>query len=545
MRLRATLKRPVLAIWLLVALVVVAPFGLPAPVSATPGQAAEAGSPIAVAASLANAIDGPGHHFGFSQASILAQATATAVPGSTTPCANQAGQVCTVTGNGTGTTGQVTGSGTITSTGAESWTLTASIGQGFPGAPVVPAGTIPVASFTTTTGTQTFQCTAVTFVAGGANTTCTGTTPSPAVQGSTVTVTFVTGATATGLVTGPGPVNVGPGNPPASTGQAGVPCTATVGGVCTISGAATGTWTRTSSGTFSVSATGPANTAPGSVPQIFLPTTAGVETFPCNATGVVAPFTATCNGTTVGNLLAGATATVRFALVGGGTTDVTGLVIGTGATATPTPGTSLTTQQALALVAPSGQPGVPCAVTPGDTCTVTGVVTGTGRVTSSMLWNLTVTVPAAVGAGIIPVAVFSTTSGLEAIVCAPVIAGVTTVTCSGTTVGNALQGSTVTVVFAVGIVATGTVTGPGAATLVLPPLPLLPPPVALLPPPPPPLLPPPPPGPTGMALAQPIAGGRFAGEVPIVPEADSVLLVIGGLAALGLVAGLRARRRAP
>jgi MYXO-CTERM domain-containing protein len=34
-------------------------------------------------------------------------------------------------------------------------------------------------------------------------------------------------------------------------------------------------------------------------------------------------------------------------------------------------------------------------------------------------------------------------------------------------------------------------------------------------------------------------------EVPVVPEADSVILLLGGLAALGVVAGWRARRREP
>jgi hypothetical protein len=92
----------------------------------------------------------------------------------------------------------------------------------------------------------------------------------------------------------------------------------------------------------------------------------------------------------------------------------------------------------------------------------------------------------------------------------------------------------------VGVIATGVVNGPGAATFVARPLPLLPPPLAMLPPPPP-LLPPPAPAPNGMVMAAPM-GGRFA-DVPVVPEADSVILVLGGLAAIGLVAGLRARRR--
>jgi len=218
-------------------------------------------------------------------------------------------------------------------------------------------------------------------------------------------------------------------------------------------------------------------------------------------------------------------------------------VVGTGATVTPTPGTSLTTQQAVALVTASGQPGVPCAVTPGDSCQAVGAVSGTGRVNSSMLWTVTATVPAGVAAGVVPVAVFSTTTGLEGIACTPVVGGGATVTCTGATTGNALQGSTVTVVFAPGVFAVGTITAPGIATRVAPPVPLLLPPLALAPPPPP-LLPPPPPAPTGMIIAGPAAGGRFA-EVPGVPEADSVLLLAGGLFALGLAAGLRARRRTP
>ena len=72
-----------------------------------------------------------------------------------------------------------------------------------------------------------------------------------------------------------------------------------------------------------------------------------------------------------------------------------------------------------------------------------------------------------------------------------------------------------------------------------PPFPLLPPPpLEFLPPPPPPLLPPPPP-----QLFQP--GPSMAGfpDVPVIPEADTVFLFLGGLVALGAVAGLRSLRR--
>jgi hypothetical protein len=51
-----------------------------------------------------------------------------------------------------------------------------------------------------------------------------------------------------------------------------------------------------------------------------------------------------------------------------------------------------------------------------------------------------------------------------------VAAGAATVVCNGATTGNALWGSTVTVVFAPGVVTTGVVTGPGVAAA----LPLLP-----------------------------------------------------------------------
>jgi hypothetical protein len=69
-------------------------------------------------------------------------------------------------------------------------------------------------------------------------------------------------------------------------------------------------------------------------------------------------------------------------------------------------------------------------------------------------------------------------------------------------------------------------------------LPLLPPPLEFIPPPPPPLLPPPPPAAFGAPRA------AFA-EVPVIPEADSLPLLLGGLATLGALAGWRARRRRP
>ena len=67
---------------------------------------------------------------------------------------------------------------------------------------------------------------------------------------------------------------------------------------------------------------------------------------------------------------------------------------------------------------------------------------------------------------------------------------------------------------------------------------LPPPPLQFIPPPPPPLLPPPPPAPAAGARAP----AAFP-EVPVIPEADSLFLVVGGLVALGGLVGLRSLRR--
>jgi uncharacterized repeat protein (TIGR01451 family) len=85
---------------------------------------------------------------------------------------------------------------------------------------------------------------------------------------------------------------------------------------------------------------------------------------------------------------------------------------------------------------------------------------------------------------------------------------------------------------------------PGAPGPILPPVP--PPPLEFVPPPgAPPLPPPPPPGLGGPPPPPGLGGpprGPF-GEVPIIPEADNLFLVMGGLVALGSVVGLRRLRR--
>jgi hypothetical protein len=194
-----------------------------------------------------------------------------------------------------------------------------------------------------------------------------------------------------------------------------------------------------------------------------------------------------------------------------------------------------------------GQAGVPCATLIGQVCNNAGAVTGTCNVTGSMTCTKTTTVPAGVGAGATPIDVAVTTNGFEFIQCSPVLIGTTTVTCTGTLTGNLIQGSTNAICFP-GVVACniGTVTGPGGINNnifppIFPNLPLLPPPpLEFIPPPPPPLLPPPPPAPMG-GMMQP----RTAGfpEVPVIPEADSLFLLVGGLVALGGLVGYRKLRR--
>jgi len=183
----------------------------------------------------------------------------------------------------------------------------------------------------------------------------------------------------------------------------------------------------------------------------------------------------------------------------------------------------------------------------GGQCQVTGTVTGTftnSGIGAGQTFSLTTAVPAGTGAGSVPVVVISTTTGVVAFPCTAIAIGTTTATCTGTITGQALQGSTVGICFPNATVTAytcslGTVLGPGPVILNNP-LPLLPPPpLQFIPPPPPPLLPPPPPAPIGGALtaASPMA------SVPVIPEADSIFLVVGGLVAVGALAGLRSLRR--
>jgi hypothetical protein len=165
-------------------------------------------------------------------------------------------------------------------------------------------------------------------------------TPTPT-RTPTPTLTTAQQATATAAVA----LTQVAGNPtptPTVVLTPGVPsgaCATAVGNVCTINNHPnnpsptnmSGTWTKTGSGTYNVTATGPANTIPGSVPAIFLPTTIGVEGFftTCTAVPAAAPFTTTCAGNTVGDVLQGGVIVVRFATTTG-PFDVRGIAAGPG-----------------------------------------------------------------------------------------------------------------------------------------------------------------------------------------------------------------------
>src|SRR5579883_759501 len=287
----------------------------------------------------------------------------------------------------------------------------------------------------------------------------------------------------------------------------------------------------------------------GGTIQLLVVTTVGNQVVPCASTG--GTTTVTCNGTVLGLPLAGAPVTLSR----------NGAVVVKGNTTSGTvPPTTLTAQQAIAQAQAlpgfvTGQQGVPCTHVGGGPCT--GNANGlqvSGIQTSSMTWTVTATLPPAPPAGAgTPFFVINTTAGVGAVPCTGGPAGApapgSVVNCTATTVGNAFQGAAAVLVFpgvggAAGpAVGPAIVTGPGPAAAVAPAaaaaLPLLPPPPpVLLPPPPSPLLPPPPPAPAG-AISQRAA---FP-EVPVIPEADSLPLLLSGLAALGALAGWRARRR--
>ena len=246
-------------------------------------------------------------------------------------------------------------------------------------------------------------------------------------------------------------------------------------------------------------------------------------------------------------------------------------------TATPTLSTSAALAATLTAVAtaasptPAGTPGVPCASQANQVCTISSPFTGgpTGTATNTggggFTFNLTATAPATTVAGDIPLVFISTTVGQESslnsgFVCSAVTGAGAVTTCSGTTRGLILQGAGVLVRFvdttlldlagnvfgcATACAQVGVVPPP-PPPVGLPPavpqvgIPAVPrPPVQFIPSAPAPLLPP-----TGQLQGlqgAPVAPPRYP-EVPVIPETDSLALILGGLATIGAVALYRRRR---
>ncbi|HLI26035.1 MAG TPA: hypothetical protein VKZ60_03135, partial [Chloroflexota bacterium] len=164
----------------------------------------------------------------------------------------------------------------------------------------------------------------------------------------TLTATMMPAATATATATST-PTGVVPpgGNPPLPSGLPGISCAAMIGQSCAISGGVSGTWTKTGSGTFSVTATAPIGAVIGGLPAIFWSTTVGIEAFQC---GPVSPnLQTTCVGHTVGDVLQNSVVLVRFPLATGGVQEQSGGVSGPNAPA----GSAVPTAPPLGLVAPA------------------------------------------------------------------------------------------------------------------------------------------------------------------------------------------------
>jgi pimeloyl-ACP methyl ester carboxylesterase len=147
-----------------------------------------------------------------------------------------------------------------------------------------------------------------------------------------------------------------------------------------------------------------------------------------------------------------------------------------GAGAAPAPGLPGAGVVSLAANVPvlTGLVGVPCAAAIGAVCTVLGALTGQFTVVGSMRYTVSATGPAGTVVGGVPAIFIPTTSGVERFACGAITAQLRT-TCTGSTVGNALQSGTVTVRLPLpgGRTAdvVGVLSGPGPAAATSTPLP--------------------------------------------------------------------------
>jgi len=253
------------------------------------------------------------------------------------------------------------------------------------------------------------------------------------------------------------------------------PATATPTGTATATATATLTPTPTLTATATATSTPPPT---ASATAVATPTLTPSVTATATSTALAIPMaTATATSTATATPLP-----TRVALL----------------TSTPTAACAATGAASLAPVAGSGVTGLLTLQRTGS-ATVTVQLAGLAPATA-----VTVSLP--------------TTRGTEALTgTAPVVAG--------STVGDPLSGGMVAVQVGSRTVAQGVIVC--AAPPLLPPAP--PPPVSVLPPPPPPLVPAPP----ALSAAAPLS------EVPVIPEAASLALLLVGLAVGGLVGGLR------
>jgi hypothetical protein len=153
-----------------------------------------------------------------------------------------------------------------------------------------------------------------------------------------------------------------------------------VGGACEVTGGVTGTWLKTGSGAYRLTAAGPANTLPGSAPQLSLPTTGGLVTAACTAVGSSPPFLTLCSGGTSGDAAQNGSVTVTFQ-----TTSPAGARGSAQATQT-------VTGQLGGPPSCQPRPDVTVAVTPGDpgrlqVSLITNISTG---ITNNLLWAVRV-----------------------------------------------------------------------------------------------------------------------------------------------------------
>ena len=455
--------------------------------------------------------------------------------------------------------------------GAISGTLTGINAAGIPGGSVTGTdftltATIPSAAsgrtvlgveLLTTAGVETFPCLPVTAVQ--PIVTCLGTTTGIPLQGSTVTILFNLGVTVTGIILAspgtatPAPTATGTSTP---TATATLSPTLTPTPTATLTPTATATLTPTAAltstptaacrglgatatllavggsavaGTITISATSTGSGTltgllVGQTPRLTVATSApaGTESLVGGTVGVPG-VPSVITGTLVGIPTAGGLVTVTASNPVGGASQVVAqgtLQCGTSPTAVVGPACTVAGFAGLVPVGGTAVSGPVNVTSIGSTFTVVGTLSGLlpGQ-------TATLSIPTDGGgtqsiigpaAGTVPIGAPITITGM--LTAPPVAGGLVTVTAS-----NPNGGASVTAA-----------QGPLQCQNVPPPP--LPPPPALPPPP-----PPPPPLPPWTVVPAAVPGAFPA--IPVIPEADSLVLLGGGLVTLGALAGLRLLRR--